>query len=103
MPIQRPKEFSEFGSPNTVRGAIRTNLVYTQFYDGTGALQKRLLLECPQPDGMKYLEIEGMEKVVKAANPDLEARLKKVLGPPPAEMPHDEPLELKVAPQEAPQ
>lgn len=101
MPIQRPKEFAKYGPPNTVRGAVRVNFVYTDFFNSAGERQSRLLIERPQGGKVDYLELEGADKAMKQANPDLVKEIIKLLGAPPEEAEPIEPIgELKVAPQE---
>lgn len=98
MPIQRPKEFSKYGTPNTVRGAIRINLVYTDFYNSAGERQSRLLIERPQGDDVDYLELEGADRALRKANPDLVKEVVRIIGRPPGES-----VEMTDGPMEVPE
>lgn len=82
MPVQRPKEFKNYGKPNTLRGAVRCNLVYADFYNNAGQQQKRLLVERVQGNKIDYLELEGADRAMKMANPDLAKEVAKWIGQP---------------------
>jgi len=82
MPVQRPQEFKNYGTPNTLRGAVRCNLVYADFYNNAGQQQKRLLIERVQDDKVDYLELEGADRAMKPANSDLVKEVVKLIGRP---------------------
>lgn len=83
MPVQRPQEFKNYGTPNTLRGAVRCNMVYVDFYNNAGQQQKRLVIERIQGSKVDYLELEGADRAMKLANPDLVKEVIKAIGRPP--------------------